>query len=461
MTQVEQDPRDLDRRYVFHPFTALAEHEADGGPAMIVSGSGCRLYGSDGREYLDAMAGLWCVNVGYSRPEMAEALAEQASRLPYYHAFSSMATDQPARLAERVLDLVGHSMSKVFFGNSGSDANDTQMKLVWLYNNLLGRPRKKKIISRLRGYHGVTIASASLTGLPAMHADFDLPLPMVRHIRAPYRLWEAQLGESDAAFSARLAAELEALIIAEDPGTVAAFIAEPVQAAGGVIVPPAGYFEAIGEVLDRHDVLMIADEVVTGFGRLGEWFGSDMLGIRPDLMTVAKGITSGYLPLSACLVSERVWDVLSDPAAGPFQHGYTYSAHPLAAAAAMANLDIIESEDLVARAGRQGETLRAALAQAFSDHPIVGEVRGMGLVAAVEFVAERDPATRFDPALRVAARITRECLDRGVITRALPAADTISFSPPFVVSDDEIDTMVTVARQAADAVCEQLVRGRA
>ena len=461
MTHVEQDLRDLDRRFVFHPFTALAEHEAHGGPAMIVSGSGSRLYGSDGREYLDAMAGLWCVNVGYSRPELADALAEQAARLPYYHAFSSMATDQPARLAERVLDLAGHSMSKVFFGNSGSDANDTQMKLVWLYNNLLGRPRKKKIISRLRGYHGVSIASASLTGLPAMHADFDLPLPMVRHVRAPYRLWEARPGENDAAFSARLAAELEARILAEDPATVAAFIAEPLQAAGGVVVPPAGYFPAIQEVLDRHDVLMIADEVVTGFGRLGEWFGSDVLDVRPDLMTVAKGITSGYVPLSACMVGDRVWSVLSDPSAGQFQHGYTYSGHPLAAAVAMANLDVIEGEDLVARAGRQGETLRSALTEAFADHPIVGEVRGMGLVAAVEFVADRDPMTRLDPALKVGARVTRECLDRGVITRALPAADTISFSPPFVVSDDEIDTMVTVAREAADAVSDQLARERA
>jgi L-2,4-diaminobutyrate transaminase len=450
MTDISTDPRELDRQFVFHPFTASGEHEANGSPAMIVSGKGARLQGSDGREYVDAMAGLWCVNVGYGRPEVAEAISAQAHQLPFYHSFSGLSTDKPAMLAERVLALAGGSMSKIFFGNSGSDANDTQMKLVWLYNNLLGRHRKKKIIARSRGYHGVTIASASLTGLPAMHSDFDLPLPQVRHVRAPYRLWEAQPGETDAQFSARLASELEARIIAEDPATVAAFIAEPMQAAGGVIVPPQGYFAAIQAVLDRYDVLMIADEVVCGFGRLGQWFGSDYFGIRPDLMTVAKGITSGYVPLSGCMISERVWEVLSTPEAGAFQHGYTYSSHPLAAAAALANLDVIENEKL-----------RAALADAFSDHPIVGEVRGAGLVAAVEFVAQRDPAVRFDPALKVGARVTRECLNRGVITRALPAADTISFSPPFVVTDDEIDIMVTVSRQATDAVTEQLATERA
>ncbi len=456
MTSLKQDAKDLDRRYVFHPFTALAEHEAHGGPTMIVSGSGSRLQSSDGREYIDAMAGLWCVNVGYSRPELVEAMAAQASRLPYYHAFSSMATDQPALLAERVVKLAGKGMSKAFFGNSGSDANDTQMKLVWLYNNLLGRPKKKKVIARDRGYHGVSVASASLTGLPAMHANFDLPLPMVRHVRAPYRLWEAEPGESDASFSARLAAELEQQILEEGPETVAAFIAEPVQAAGGVIIPPEGYFPAVQEVLRRYDVLMIADEVVCGFGRLGQWFGSDVFGIEPDLMTVAKGITSGYMPLSACLVSNKIWRVLADLADGAFQHGYTYSAHPLAAAVAMANLDIVEQENLIDLVEVRGELLRSALNEAFTDHPIVGEVRGTGLVAAVEFVAAREPATRFEPSLRVGARVTRECLDRGVITRALPAADTISFSPPFVITEDEIETIVTVAREAADAVAKQL-----
>lgn len=450
---------ELDRRFVFHPFTALGEHERHGAPAMIVSGSGSRLTAADGTEYLDAMAGLWCVNVGYSRPEMADALRAQAGRLSYFHAFGSMATDVPALLAERVVGLAGRGMAKAFFGSSGSDANDTQVKLVWRYNNLLGRPRKKKIIARLRGYHGVTVASASLTGLPAMHAGFDLPLAPIRHVRPPHRLWEAEAGESGGAFSARLADELEQLILAEGPDTVAAFIAEPIQAAGGVIVPPEEYWPAIQAVLRSHDVLLIADEVVCGFGRLGHWFGSERFDIRPDLMTLAKGITSAYVPLSACLVSERVWRVLADEDA-VFQHGYTYSAHPLAAAAAMANLDIIERDGLVAQAAVRGEQMRAGLHAAFAGHPLVGEVRGDGLLAAVELVASREPVTRFDPALTVGPRVARASLERGVITRALPAADTIAFCPPFTTTAEEIDVMVGSTRAALDAVADELTRHR-
>jgi L-2,4-diaminobutyrate transaminase len=449
---------DIDRRSVFHPFSVLAEHEAAGPRRMIVRGRGTTLEDDQGHRYLDAMAGLWCVNVGYGRPELADALREQAMRLPYYHSFSSMATDTPALLAERVLDVAPAGMSKVLFGSSGSDANDTQIKLVRLYNNLLGRPEKKKVISRDRGYHGVTLASASLTGLAAMHGGFDLPLPGILHTRAPHRLWEAEPGESDAAFSSRLAAELDDLIVAEGPETVAAFIAEPVQAAGGVIVPPEGYFEAIQEVLRRHDVLMIADEVVSGFGRLGAWFGSERLGIEPDLMTVAKGITSAYVPLSACIVSERIWRVLADEGGSrTFSHGYTYTSHPLAAACALANLDIVEREGLIEQAAARGDYLLARLREAFAGHPHVGEVRGAGLIAAVELVAEREPVRNFEPVGSVAAQVVREALDRGVISRALPAADTLGFSPPFVVTEAEIDEIVDTAREAVDAVVATLV----
>ncbi len=449
---------ELDRRHVFHPFSVLGQHETAGPRRMIVSGRGSTLTDDQGRTYLDAMAGLWCVNVGYGRPEIADALRAQALKLPYYHSFSSMATDTPALLAERLIAVAPKGMSKVLYGNSGSDANDTQIKLVRMYNNLLGRPRKKKVISRWRGYHGVSLASASLTGLSGMHTAFDLPLDDIRHVSAPYRLWEALPGEDDAGFSARLAAELDACIVAEGPDTVAAFIAEPIQAAGGVIVPPEGYFPAIAEVLRRHDVLLIADEVVCGFGRLGNWFGSEPLALEPDLMTVAKGITSAYVPLSACIVSEKVWRVLADASGGAtFSHGYTYTSHPLAAAAAMANLDIIERDGLIERIPAIGGRLQSALRDAFAGHPLVGEVRGLGLVAAVEFVAATDPPTRFDPIGSIAARVTQECLDRGVITRALPAADTIAFSPPFVVTEDELDRMVAVAREAADVVAAELL----
>ena len=449
---------DLDRRHVFHPFSVLGQHETAGPRRMIVSGRGSTLTDGQGRTYLDAMAGLWCVNVGYGRVEIADALHAQALKLPYYHSFSSMATDTPALLAERLITLAPDGMSKVLYGNSGSDANDTQVKLVRMYNNLLGRPRKKKIISRWRGYHGVSLASASLTGLAGMHKAFDLPLPDILHVRAPYRLWEAQPGEDDAAFSARLAAELEECIQAEGPDTVAAFIAEPIQAAGGVIVPPEGYFPAIQEVLRRHHVLLIADEVVCGFGRLGTWFGSERFAMEPDLMTVAKGLTSAYVPLSACIVSEKVWRVLADASGGAtFSHGYTYTSHPLAAAAAMANLDVVVNDGLIDRIPAIGDRLQRTLRDAFAGHPLVGEVRGLGLVAAVEFVAGTDPPTQFDPVGSIAARVTQECLDRGVITRALPAADTISFSPPFVVTEDELDRMVAVAREAADVVAAEVL----
>jgi L-2,4-diaminobutyrate transaminase len=448
---------EADRRFVFHPFTELAEHERTGSPSMIVSGRGARVHDIHGRTYIDGMAGLWCVNVGYGRTELGDAMREHAGRLGYYHAFSSMGTDTPGLLAERLVDLAPPGMSKVFFGCTGSDANDTQVKLVWFYNNVLGRHAKKKIIARDRGYHGVSVMSAGLTGLPGLHADFDLPLAMVRHTTAPHRLWQAEPGMSDDAFAQKLAEDLDALIVAEGPDTVAAFIAEPVMGAGGVLVPPATYFERVQAVLRRHDVLLIADEVITAFGRLGSWFGSERFGIEPDLITVAKGLTSGYFPLSGCIVSERVWRVLVDGSSGgPFGHGYTYSAHPLAAAVAMANLDLIENEGLIDAAATRGAQLQTLLHEAFDEHPLVGEVRGTALIAALEFVADRDPAKPFDSALKVGARVTRRCLELGLITRALPAADTISFSPPFVITEDEVVELVRIARQAVDDVAAEL-----
>lgn len=448
------DLREVDRAHLFHPFTNLKAHDEVGPPITVVEAHGSTVVDSTGREYLDAMAGLWCVNIGYSHPEMAESLRAQASRLPYFHAFSSMGTDVPARLAERLINMAPVPMAKVFFGNSGSDANDTQAKLVWYYNNLLGRPEKKKIISRHRGYHGVTVLSAGLTGLSNLHDGFDLPLSMIRHVRPPHRLWEKAVGSTDTEFSAELAAELEALILAEGPETVAAFIAEPVQAAGGVIVPPDSYFPAMQEVLRRYDVLLIADEVVCGFGRLGVPFGSTATGMEPDLITVAKGITSAYVPLSACLVSQHVWDVLVSGAEtyGVFGHGYTYSAHPLAAAAAMTNLDIIERDGLVERAGKLGQFMHDQLEEAFAGHAMVAEIRGTGLIGAVEFAHSTDPLTPFESVGQFAAAVTRASLTHGVITRALPAADTIAFSPPFTTTEDEIVQMVQGTRAALDDV---------
>ncbi|MHA7874150.1 aminotransferase [Roseivivax sp.] len=450
------DTRDLDRSYVFHPFTAANAHEQSGSVMMARAAEGCWITDDTGKRYLDALAGLWCVNAGYGRARIADALADQARGLSYFHGFSSMATEPAAQLAERVMAKAPPGFSKIFFGSSGSDANDTQAKLVWYYNNARDLPEKKKIISRDRGYHGVTVMTGGLTGLPGLHAGFDLPLPMIRHVSAPHNLWTRLPEEDDAAFTARLAQELEDLILAEGPETVGAFIAEPVMGAGGVIVPPEGYFPAIREVLDRHDVLLIADEVITGFGRLGTWFGSEAMEVQPDLMSVAKGITSGYAPLSGVLVGEKVWRVISGAAAskyGVFGHGYTYTAHPVMAAAALANLDIIEEEGLVARAGEMGAYLNATLKTAFADLPIAAEVRGKGLMAAVEFARPtREGWRRFDPALGVAQRITRRALEDGVISRALPNGDAVSFSPPFVITHEEIDLVVSTLRKAAEAV---------
>ncbi|WP_223877736.1 aminotransferase [Histidinibacterium aquaticum] len=454
------DPRELDKQYVFHPFSMAHVHEQSGALMMARSADGCWITDDSGKRHLDAMAGLWCVNVGYGRDRIADALADQARQLSYFHGFSSMATEPAATLAERVIAKAPEGFSKVFFGASGSDANDTQAKIVWYYNNARGKPEKKKIIARDRGYHGVTVMTAGLTGLPGLHAGFDLPLPMIRHVSAPHNVWTRLPEEDDAAFTARLAKELEDLILSEGPDTVGAFIAEPVMGAGGVIVPPEGYFAAIREVLDRYDVLLIADEVICGFGRLGTWFGTEALDMQPDLMSVAKGITSGYAPLSGVLVGDKVWRVISGEAPakfGAFGHGYTYTAHPVMAAAALANLDIVEEENLVERAGEMGAYLNEALARAFADLPIVAETRGKGLMAAVEFARPTaDGWQKFDSSLQVAPRIVRAALEDGVISRALPNSDAVSFSPPFTITPEEIDLAVSTVRKAAGVVHDAL-----
>ena len=455
---------ELDRRYVFHPFTSPSD-QANSTPRIIVAGKGAVLRDSRDKEYIDCMAGLWCANVGYGRPELAECMKEQTLKLSYYHSFISMGTESPALLSEKLVKMAPGKMSKVFFGNSGSDANDTQVKLVWYYNNVRGKPQKKKIIARKRGYHGVTVMAASLTGFDGMHKGFDLPLPMVRHVKPPHRLWEAEPGMSDSDFVKFLADDLEKTILAEGPDTVAAFIAEPVQGAGGVIIPPKGYFPAIQHVLKKHDVLLIVDEVISGFGRLGTTFGCEAMNIvEPDLITVAKGITSAYVPLSGVLVSEKVWATLVEGSAkyGPFGHGFTYSAHPVAAAVALENLALLEKDKLIQRAADLGKHMHLGLAKAFKDHPLVGEIRGTGLIGAVEF-ADKSKGGRpvaFDPQLKVGTRISKRAFEDGVIVRALPAADTVAFSPPFVTSEAQVDRCIETARRAADSVMDEMVRER-
>ncbi|MEE2674602.1 MAG: aminotransferase [Myxococcota bacterium] len=440
---------EIDLRSLLHPWTSISEH-AKVGPLVMHEGHGARLRDTQGREYIDGLAGLWCVDIGYGRSEVADALAQQSRQLPYYHSFSSMTNQPSIELADRLQQLAPWPIARVFFGLSGSDANDTQFKLAWLYHKLRGAPAKRKIISHERGYHGVTIAAASATGLPSAHAAFGLPLDGFLHVRPPYPYREMKAGQSEEAFVAELADELDAAIVREGPETVAAFIAEPVMGAGGVIVPPEGYFPAIKAVLEQHDVLMIADEVICGFGRLGRPFGSQAVGIEPDLVTLAKGLTSGYAPLSACLLTQRVWEVLEREAEtlGVFGHGFTYSGHPLCAAAGLANLDLMKNEALFERAAKLGVHLQARLNELFADHPHVGDVRGMGLIGAIEMVRDRDTKEAFAADEKLGPRVFRRLLERGVIIRAI--GDCLAFCPPYVIEVEDLDTVLERTREVLD-----------
>ncbi|NBC34042.1 MAG: aminotransferase class III-fold pyridoxal phosphate-dependent enzyme [Alphaproteobacteria bacterium] len=452
----------IDRHGLLHPFTNLRGHAEGtlGGPRIITGGQGVRITDQHGKTYIDGFAGLYCVNIGYGRTEVAEAIYEQAKKLAYYHAYAGHSNEPAIRLTGRLLRMAPGKMSKVFYGLSGSDANETQVKLVWYYNNALGRPEKKKIISRHRGYHGGSVMSGSLTGLPVFHQAFDLPVKPVLHTSTPHYYWQHEPGESEAGFARRCADELEAMILAEGPETVAAFIGEPVLGTGGIIPPPAGYWPAIQAVLKKYDVLMIADEVVCGFGRIGTDFGCQAYGIEPDMVTVAKGLTSAYAPLSAALVSEPVWEVLQQGSdkLGTFAHGYTYSAHPIGAAAALANLDIVEGEDLAGNARDTGGYLQERLQAAFADHPLVGEVRGIGLLAAIEFVADKPSKTRFDPGLKVGAKVSAACLEEGLIARAMPHGDILGFAPPLVISRADVDDVVARTERAIARVTETLAK---
>ncbi|MDV7145342.1 aspartate aminotransferase family protein [Tropicimonas sp. TH_r6] len=444
-----------DRENFFHPSTHLAQHARGETPSRIVTGgSGCHIEDRDGNRLLDAFAGLYCVNVGYGRTEIAEAIAEQARELAYYHAYVGHGTEASITLSKMILDRAPDHMSKVYFGLGGSDANETNVKLVWYYNNILGRPEKKKIISRWRGYHGSGLMTGSLTGLELFHKKFDLPLPQVLHTEAPYYFRRADATQDEAGFVAHCAAELEALIEREGADTIAAFIGEPILGTGGIVPPPTGYWDAIQPILKKHDILLIADEVVTGFGRLGTMFGSPHYGIRPDIITIAKGLTSAYAPLSGSIISEDMWSVLEKGTDenGPIGHGWTYSAHPISAAAGVANLKLIDSLGLVENAGSTGAYLRGLLLEALGEHAHVGEVRGDGMLAALEFVADRDSRSFFDASEKVGPRVAAALLERGVIARAMPQGDILGFAPPLCLSRTEAEEIASKAAEAVRAV---------
>ncbi len=453
---------EMDRQSLFHPSTSIADHLANG-PTIIAGASGVRVKNDQGREFIDCGAGLWCVNIGYGRAELGEAAAKAMADLGYYHLFSSYSNEPIIRLADRVLALFRERagaphLSKVFFGTSGSDANDTNFKLVRYYNNLRGKPDKKKIISRLGSYHGLTAAAGSLTGILSFHKAFDLPLPGVFHTSCPHFFRFGETGEDEDAFTRRMVGDLKELIHREGPETVAAFIAEPIMGTGGAFIPPRGYFEQVQAVLDEHDILFIADEVITGFGRTGEWFATGLYDLKPDIVTLAKGITSAYFPLSASVISERVWNVLRDASAefGPVMHGFTYSGHPVGGAVAMANIDIMERENLVENSAAMGAYFLEQLRQRFADHPYVGDIRGQGLMMAVELVADRKTKRFFDHDKWAHRAIQRKAYDEGVMVRALPYVEAVSFSPPLCITRAEIDEAIARFARGFDAAMPEL-----
>ncbi|AZO52349.1 MAG: aspartate aminotransferase family protein [Mesorhizobium sp.] len=457
-----KDISEKDRNAVLHPFTQLKDFATGklGEPTIVETGKGIRIQDAHGNQLIDGFAGLYCVNVGYGRTEVAEAISRQAFRLAYYHSYAAHTTDELAILSDRLVKMAPGKMSKVFYGMSGSDANETQAKLVWYYNNLRGKPTKKKIISRERGYHGCSVVSGSMTGMSFYHDHMDLPLPQIVHTGVPHHYWGATPGETELEFSARRGEELDQLIERLGPDNVGGFIGEPVLGTGGITPPPEGYWQAIQAVLKKHDVLLIADEVITGFGRTGSMFGSQHYGIEPDLITIAKGLTSAYFPLSAAIVGEKVYKVLEDGAdkVGAFSHGYTYSGHPIGAAAANAVLDIVEKEDLPGNARDVGAFFQAQLQEKFAQLPLVGEVRGVGLMAAIEFVADRGKKKRFDPSLKVGARISKAARDRGLIVRAMPHGDILGFAPPLVTTKSEVEEIIGIAESAVRFVMDELTR---
>ena len=429
-----------DIAYHIHPYTNLKAHQSQG-PLVITRGKGVRVFDETGKGYIEGFAGLWCASLGFNEPRLVAAATRQLERLPYYHNFAGKASDVVIDLAERLIEISPVPMSKVFFANSGSEATDSAVKLVWYYNNALGRPDKKKIISRLKGYHGVTIASASLTGLPNNHRDFDLPIDRIMHTDCPHYYRFGAAGESEEEFATRCAASLEKMIVDEGPDTVAAFIAEPLMGAGGVIVPPKTYFEKVQAVLKKYDVLFIADEVICGFGRTGNMWGTQTFNLKPDMITMAKALSAAFLPISALMVSEKIFVamVAESEKIGLFAHGFTYSGHPVPAAVAIETLKIYEERDIVTHVRRVGPKLQDRLRR-LVDHPLVGEVRGLGLVAGVELVKNKETKESFNPGDGVGTYLCARAQEHGAIVRAI--GDTIAFSPPLIISEDEIDEML-------------------
>ncbi len=440
-----------DLSFHLHPQTELWQHERQG-PHIFTEGDGVYVTDVDGNQYIEGLAGLWCTSLGFSETRLAEAADKQLRRLPFYHNFAHRTTPVAAELAERLIQMAPGSVSKVFFTNSGSEANDTMVKLVWYYNNVLGRPQKKKIISRHGAYHGITVVAASLTGMSYAHTFFDAPIERVLHTDCPHFYHFGEENESEEEYASRLVDTLDTMIQREGPDTVAAYIAEPVMGAGGVIPPPRSYFEKIQNLLKQYDILFVADEVICGFGRTGNMFGSDTYQITPDILIVAKALSSGYIPIGGVLLSDDIYRVFVEGSkqVGTFGVGYTYSGHPVPCAVALEALKIYEERDLVARVRELSPHFLDRLHD-FRDDPLVGETRGVGLIGGIELVKDKAGKTNFDPAEKVGAQVANFALEEGLIVRAL-RNDTIAFCPPLIISRQQIDDMFdrfTVAMQKA------------
>jgi 4-aminobutyrate--pyruvate transaminase len=440
-----------------HPYVNLARLR-ETGPLVIERGRGVYVYDSTGKAYIEGMAGLWCTALGYGNEELVEAAAAQMRKLSFAHLFTGRSHDPAIELAEKLKEIAPVPISKVFFCASGSEANDTQVKLVWYLNNARGKPRKKKIISRVKAYHGVTVAAASLTGLPGNHSDFDVPLPGFLHAGCPHHYRFAKDGETEEEFASRLADELEALIVRQDPETVAAFIAEPVMGAGGVIVPPKTYFQKVMAVCAKHDVFVISDEVICGFGRLGTLFGCEKLGFKPQAISVAKALSSAYLPIGAVMIPELMYEALlaESNKLGAFGHGFTYGGHPVSAAVAVKAIEIYGRDCIIAKAARRAPLFQARL-KLLGDHPLVGEARGLGLIGGIELVADKATKRAFNPRHGVAAQAVRFAEQQGLIVRSV-IGDVLTLSPPLVIKAPEIEELFNRLTRALDKTLDWVTR---
>jgi len=444
-----------DIAHAMHPYTNLALHE-ERGPTIFTRGEGIYLWDDAGKRYLEGMSGLWCAGLGYSEQRLIDAATKQLQTLPFSHTFSHRSSVPVIELCEALIGVAPGEMAKVFLVNSGSEAVDAAIKMVWYYNNALGRRDKKKLISRKLGYHGVTVAGGSLTAMPLMQVDFDLPLDRFLSTDTPGYYRHGREGESEEQFATRLADNLDALIVAEGPDTVAAFVAEPVMGAGGVLVPPKTYFEKIQVVLDRHDVLLVADEVICGFGRTGNMWGSQTYGMKPDIVTCAKQLSSAYAPIAAVMITDPIYQAFVDQSRkhGAFGTGHTYGGHPVSAAVALETLRIYEERDIVGHVRAVAPKMQARL-RALGDHPLVGEARGVGLVGAVELVADKASRAQFGADAKAAAKVVEAAFERGLILRPLPG-DAVAVCPPLIIDEPQIDALFDDFEAALDVAAQTL-----